>query len=340
MSDLDKFLDLLAEGLRPDERLVGCAFRGDPVDGNWWFDPLTRRDDGRWRMPGNAALNRYTCPSALRLRPDGKAPRVKDNFAAGLALMIDDVGDLASGNPSVKADWSALDDWNPTVQIETSPGNFQCWFMLTEPCRDRALFARLLTQFATVRGGDKGAARPEQPARVPESTNDKPKHNGWQVKVHHLDGPRYSVEDLADIFGLDLAVPYQRPRPQVSDDAKAAMAEHCMRIIEVVKKAGMALPRQDRDDALRLKCPFGDGHTDGIDSRRAVVFLPSEANGWIGAFDCKHAHCTVDRDPATNQRIDNGVGNGWREFSQWVDDQIADSLADATDNVSEEFFNE
>ena len=323
MSDLDKFLDLLAEGLQPGERLVGCVKSGDPQEGGWPFKALTRSNDGRWRMPGNSALNRFTAPSAFRAGADGIVHRRKENWAAGLALMVDDVGE---GSPSNKADWAVLDGWKPTVLIETSPGNFQCWFMLTEPCRDREKFATLLTQFAVVRGGDPAAARPEQPARTPEASNLKPKHGGWSVKVHHLDGPRYSLEDLADIFGLDLRVPYRRPRPMVSTEAEAAAQAHCERIIEVIKEAGLLLPRQDSNDLLRIKCPFSDGHTDGRDSGRAVVFLPSEKNGYNGAFDCPHAHCVVERD-AAGRREDNGVGNGWREFTQWVDDQITEDLA-------------
>ena len=344
--DLDTFLDLLAAGLQPDERLVGAAFAGDPTSRHGWLaEELTRRPDGSWNVPGTASLNRYTCVSAFHQAEDGSWHRRKEDFAAGVALMVDDVGNLAEavaeaeeqnkqavaeGKPpehksSVKADWSVLDGWTPTALIETSKGNFQAWFVLEEPCRDLDKFERLLNQFVTVRGGDKSCKDVARPARTPESKNCKKKcgRGGWEVVVHHLDGPRYSLEDLEDIFGLDLTVPYRRPAPQIGDEAAAMRKAHFERCLAVLKSAGMVKRRQGRSRWIQITCINVDNHTGRADSGTALA-EPSEANGWNGTYNCKHDSCAILHD-ALGKRI-AGVGIGWPEFTDWVNEQMVDQI--------------
>lgn len=336
--DLDKFLDLLAAGLRPDERLVGTAFAGNPKRRGWPAEELTRQPDGSWNMPGTAGLNRYTCVSAFHQAEDGSWHRRKEDFAAGVALMVDDVGDLAASvaeaeeqnkqavaegkppehKPSVKADWSVLDGWKPTVKIETSKGNFQVWFILEEPCRDIDKFERLLDQFVTVRGGDKSCKDVARPARTPESRNCKPKcgRGGWEVVVHHLDGPRYSLEDLEDIFELNLTVPYRRPAPQIGDEVAAMRRAHFYRCLAVLKAAGMVKRRQGPRGWIQITCINVDNHTDRKDDGTALA-EPSEKNGMTGAYNCKHDSCTTSTDARGNR-----VGIGWPEFTDWVNEQM------------------
>jgi hypothetical protein len=347
--DLNTFLDLLAVGLRPDERLVGAAFAGDPKNRHGWLaEEITRQPDGSWNMPGNASLNRYICVSAFHQAEDGSWRRRKEDFAAGVALMVDDVGDLAEAvaeaeeknkqavaagkppehKPSVKADWSVLDGWKPTALIETSKGNFQVWFVLDEPCRDLDKFERLLGQFVTVRGGDKSCTDVARPARTPESRNCKKKcredgSKGWDVVVHHLDGDRYSMEDLEDIFELNLTVPYRRPAPQIDDEAAQMLEAHFYRCVEVLKAAGMVKRWQRSPRWIQITCINVDNHTNRKDDGTALA-IPSDKNGWTGAYDCKHDSCATLKD-ARGERVE-GVGIGWREFTDWVDEQIAPQL--------------
>ncbi len=319
MSDLDKFLDLLAEGLQPGERLVGNAFAGDPAPGEetargrWNTYGLKRRDDGSWTMPGNDRVNRYVGVAAFRQAEDGTWRRKKDLFAAGCALMVDDVGDTSEGNPSVKVDWSALDGWKPTALIETSNGNFQCWYVLKEPCRDPVVFELLSSEFVRVRcgGKDPGMLSVSRVGRTPESTNGKKKHSGWQVEVHHLDGPRYTPEDLAAIWGLDLNPPVKRARPHIDNAEAASRKDHFYRLLAMLEESGMVKRRANRGGWIQVTCINVDNHSGRADSGTAIA-EPSEANGWTGAYDCKHGSC---------------AGIGWREFTQFIDDQITEHLA-------------
>ncbi|MNF10411.1 hypothetical protein D3C80_2113390 [compost metagenome] len=51
---------------------------------------------------------------------------------------------------------------------------------------------------------------------------------------------------------------------------------------------------------------------------------PSDANGWAGAFDCKHSSCATNRG-ADGGRLDDS-GRGWREFTDWVNERIVPQL--------------
>ncbi|KQN50469.1 hypothetical protein ASE98_23390 [Pseudomonas sp. Leaf48] len=356
--DLNTFLDLLAEGLRPDERLTGSAFAGDPTKdndnpkaarGRWKVRGLVRYSDGDWNFDGDAQMNRFVSFSAFHIDDDGQRRRWrrrKQNFAAGCALMVDDVGYLAdaiakaekknkqaiaAGEPgnyesSVKFDFAILDGWTPTALIETSEDNFQAWYVLDEPCRDRALFARLLDQFVTVRGGDKKCKDIAHVGRTPESKNCKDKYDadgkrGWQVRVKHLDGPRYSVEVLAHIYGLDLTVPYQRPWAHVSGKTMERQESYFKRCLNVLEAAGMV--KGQRGEMIDIICPFIGDHSDRADTG-TVLMEPSDTNGWTGAFDCKHSSCATNRD-ASGRRLDDS-GRGWREYTDWVNERIIPQL--------------
>jgi hypothetical protein len=50
--------------------------------------------------------------------------------------MVDDLG--------TKVPWEAIGGFKPTALIETSPDNFQAWYVLDQVCRDRDKFEKLL----------------------------------------------------------------------------------------------------------------------------------------------------------------------------------------------------
>ena len=69
--------------------------------------------------------NVYFTVAAFRQNDRGEWRRRKDQFAGGILLMIDDLGD----GPGSKFQLSKIDELPPTALIETSPGNFQAIYM-------------------------------------------------------------------------------------------------------------------------------------------------------------------------------------------------------------------
>ena len=172
-----EFVEQLSRGLQTDhERLVANAFIGDPHE-------VMKQ---RWRsrgvvpegpIPGSTGHNRYISIAAFRRAEDGTWRRKKELFAAGCALMVDDL--------NTKVSWSALNGVEPTALTETSPGNFQAWYFFEEPLRDRAKFDRLIEMFVRNRigGADPGMKGVTRVGRLPESTNGKPQYAGWEVVI-------------------------------------------------------------------------------------------------------------------------------------------------------------
>ena len=69
--------------------------------------------------------NVYFCVSGMRKGDDGRWRRSKDNFAGGLCLMIDDLGD----GPGSRAPLSTIKALKPTALVETSPSNYQAIYL-------------------------------------------------------------------------------------------------------------------------------------------------------------------------------------------------------------------
>ncbi len=121
------FLDCLAHALRPDERFILCAFRGDPNEAPsnaWRPRPWKPGTD----IPFSARNNAYVTVASFGKVADGGFRRRRDSFKAGHALMVDDVG--------TKVNIDIVKHVKPTAIVETSPGNEQWWYMLKEPERD------------------------------------------------------------------------------------------------------------------------------------------------------------------------------------------------------------
>lgn len=305
----DDFLAALGADLPEDERHILCAFSGDPDE----------KQDFAWKphawrpgkeVPFDMRCNAYISVASFRLWPDGTWRRRAEAFAAGRALMIDDIG------TKVPVDFVKL--LPPTALIETSPGNFQAWYFFEEPVRDRAEFDALIRACIDKFGVDPGMAGVTRVGRIPGFTNGKPKYGGsFRVRLDSLHADRrYAPEQIVDAFGLQLKPARTFSLANVSSETVRHRAEMFAAVVRWLRVHRML----KRDEAnvggwVPVVCPWTAQHTGQVDTG-AAIRLPSEENGFYGAFRCHHGHC---------------LGKGWAALTDWIAEESAEQLEKVND---------
>jgi len=288
--------------------VMTCTFRGDPnadIAGKWRARPIVdvdNLDDG---------ANVYLSVSAMGRNERGEYRRRKENFAAGLLLMIDDIGT----GPGSKFPMSILDAATPTALIETSPENFQAVYMFNEAVTDATMFNALINGFIARQflGKDTGMAGINRVFRPPYGVNGKPKYGGWSVRAAawHPE-TRYSLGGLAEEFGIDIQqfMPVTR-KPMATRSISEGMKAF-VQVRRALRDMGM-LKAEEPDLAgwQNIICPWTADHTGGADNG-AAIREPAEENGWTGAFRCHHGSCK---------------GRGWRELTEVLADDAERAMA-------------
>jgi len=311
----DKFLKAMKAHVPDDARIMACQFRGDPnsdIYGKWRARILSRAN-----MVDELA-NVYLCVSAMRQNSRGEWRRRKENFAGGLLLMIDDVGD----GPGSKFPLATIDALRPTCLIETSPNNFQATYFFDRLVDDLEEFDALIRAFIEKKflGSDTGQAGVNRVFRPPVGINGKEKYGGWRVRGHHWRPElRYSPDELASAFQLR---PQRRnPVPRHDATMEGFKADRIRAFIDVraaLRAAGM-IKREEPDYSgwMQVTCPWTDDHSAGADTG-AAVRMPAIENEWCGAFRCHHGHCE---------------GRGWRDLTDWITKQCTELLEEINRNA-------
>jgi hypothetical protein len=262
-----------------------AGFPGDPyaVSGALW--------GGRPVLDGLPAFikpenNNYICVSAFQAGADGVYRRRKANFAAMYTVMVDDIG------TKVAPERIAME---PSVQVETSPGNAQAWYFLDppelDPIRADLLLMRMIASGLCADARDPGMRGVTRYGRLPIG------RNGKGVYVERLGKPfvqrvtrwqpdrRVPLDDLARAYGLDLTPapkPRRKPRPLGKPD------DNVLQELEALDL--YAGPLAGVEGGHLIVCPWLHEHTDGDESGTAY-FEPGEENSWRGGFKCHHGHC-------------------------------------------------
>jgi len=308
----DEFFKEMLRHVPEDARIMGCQFRGDPnsdIYGKWRARTLRRAS-----MVDELA-NVYLCVSAMKQNSRGEWRRRKENFAGGLLLMIDDVGD---GKGS-KFPLSTLSALTPTALVETSAGNFQATYFFDTLIEDIELFDALIRSFIERQflGNDTGQAGVNRVFRPPAGINGKPRHEldgqPWKVALSEWRPElRYSVQQIAEAFDLKL----QKRNPMqlhagTVNNLKAERIRTFMSVRAAMRSAGM-IKREEPDYSgwIQIACPWVDQHTDGVDNG-AAIREPADENGWYGGFRCHHGHCAE---------------KGWRELTDWLSHHVQEIL--------------
>lgn len=310
LNDPETFLRDLAAGLPEDERLILCGFMGDPN---------TAPPDA-WRprpwAPGRPILlhpdaNGYVTVGSFRRAGDGSFRRRGETFAAGRALMVDDVGTKVPRDKTL--DWP-----QPSWRIETSPGNEQWWYLLAEPERDVARFDGVIRAFISgaLLGADPGMSGVTRVGRLPTFINGKDKYRsqgsprGFRVRAIERTEARYTTQELLDGFGLRI-VGRREPRVKLASEEALARNEAFLAAYKFLQQRRM-LKKRDPDPSgwTEMRCPWVSDHTSSADTG-AAIREPSAENDYYGAFRCHHGHC-ADR--------------GWAELTEWIADLAAEEL--------------
>ena len=172
-----------------------------------------------------AKRNTYFSVGAVR-PAEGVMRRLKANFARLLVLVADDVDpDDLMGAPS----WS----------IQTSPGKRQVGVLLDtqDPdCANLELTTRLVTSMSD-RGyikADKSGNNVVRYVRLPVGQNQKPRDSGpFSHVVEHWDPSiRYTLEDAAGIFGIDLdSIRHEQSQQQAQPSMHVGEQDERLRIL-------------------------------------------------------------------------------------------------------------
>ena len=306
MTAADDFLSALAEGLPEDERMLLCGFGGDPlVAGPRAWRPRPWRPGRAIDLP--ATWNVYVTVGAFGRAGDGSFRRRTETFAAGRALMVDDVG--------TKVARSTVAGVPPTARIETSPGNEQWWYLLAPPERDAATFDGVIRAFIAGRllGADPGMSGVTRVGRVPGFHNGKALYGGWQCVMHELNDRRYATEELLARFGLQIRGRRVERAHLPTEEAlqRNQMFAAAFRWLDLHNM----LKRHEPDPSgwIEAVCPWIDEHTGRANSGFAIR-EPAPENGYFGAARCHHGHC---------------ADKGWAELTEWIAERAAEELESA-----------
>lgn len=299
---IEQFFKAMSLHVPTNAQIMSCQFRGDPGEefrGKWRarvVDDLRSVDRG---------ANVYFAVSAMKPNARGQYRRRKENFAAGLLLMIDDLGT----GPGAKFPLEIIDPLPPTCLVETSPENYQAIYLFDRPVTEISLFERLIKQFIHKEfiGNDPGMNGVNRVFRPPVGVNGKRKYGGyWIVKAHEEHyARRFSPEAIAAAYELDLTPRVSIPRGATTNRAASIRAF-------VAVRSGLELRGEREDGWTDIQCPWVAGHTGGLDNG-AGIREPAEENGWTGAFRCHHGSCAE---------------RGWRDLTEWLAADAADILSD------------
>ena len=249
--------------------------------GMWGGGPLEYSRD----LYKDPQRQNYTCVSSFNRDGEGVYYRQIEFFAALHFLVLDDIG------TKVKVDPRSLGLGEPTAIIETSSGNQQWFYRLSEPVRDVSI-AHFLTKqvLATPVQGhlltDQGAKGITRLCKLPQGRNLKlALGQPWQNRLSSWRPElSYSAETIAGWFGHTLEkVPQINAVPAAS---AAQSGEHPL--IQALQAAGLLKSAQQKGSGWwDITCHQHQLHTKGVDNGTAVKV---RADGsWT--MKCQHGHC-------------------------------------------------
>jgi hypothetical protein len=272
---------------------VVVSFAGNPAtvgSGAWLGKPWSVDE---MFLPGDH--NNYTSFAAFRPDDNGEYRRQKKHFAALYAVMLDDIG------IKVPLDRISLE---PSWIIETSKGNYQYGYILSETLRDSAEADRLFAAIIDAELTDPGANGPcARIGRLPGAINGKHADDSgaaWQCKLTHWQPElRYSVQEIVDGLQVELKETSQQHRAQSRKNCVVADQPHYGEVVHIPRadenpvltalKASGLYKQPLGDGRHDITCPWVQEHSDQVDHGTAY-FEPSESYP-LGGFKCQHGHC-------------------------------------------------
>ena len=234
----------------------------------------------------------YTCVSTFRRTEEDYYYRQIEYFNALHFIVLDDIGTKVTVDPRT------LGFGEPTYINETSPGNHQWFYRLSEPVRDISVASYLTKQVLAmpVQGHlmtDQGAKGVTRLCKLPEGMNLKLSlGTPWQnQQVSWRPDLSYSAAEIAGWFGANLnKAPIVHAAPAASsDDAESHP------LIVALEAAGMLKSGHQKGSGWwDIHCHQRDLHTKSLDNGTAVKVRGD--GSWT--YKCQHGHCadTTPRD--------------------------------------------
>lgn len=282
----DEFLRTLFAGLSGDVAPVVTSFKGNPATVSPAGWKSRRWQDGTTALPDEA--NNYFSLATFRPDDAGEYRRRKAQFVALHVVMLDDIGG------KVPMERVTLP---PTWLLETSPGNYQAGYLLTEPITDGPLADRLMNAIVAAELCDPGANGPRaRLARLPVAVNGKHAPPFACRMVTWAPERHYSVADL--VAGLQLEMGQAErakrttprahaTRPDDGDPVLIPRPEENA-VIKALRERGLyKIPLGDGKHDIT--CPWVNEHTGAVDG--GTAYFEPDDNWPIGGFKCLHGHC-------------------------------------------------
>ena len=265
---------------------IVVSFPGNPTNApsRSWYGQVWL--DGHSSLPADE--NNYFSLASFVPDETGRYRRKKASFKALHAVMLDDVGSKVSMERVTLP---------PSWLLETSPGNYQAGFILSEPLTDGLLADKLMNAIVAANLCDPGANGPRaRLARLPVAINGKhePVFNcrleTWSPEL------RYSVEEMVSGLQLEM-VETSRPKRQSSREPQERPVEGDPvwlprpaenPVLNALNNAGLykAPLGAGKHD---VTCPWVHEHTNRIDG--GTAYFEPDDHWAIGGFKCLHGHC-------------------------------------------------
>ncbi len=222
---------------------------------------------------------------AAAFQKPGSTARSNRNFESGWLVVLDDVG--------TKIDKAFVDEFapEPTYVIETSEGNFQYGFVLTEPVYDvrkwNAFYPLMKeTEFAGAADNSGWGAY----KRLPFGLASKPGKEGFVTRLTHwAPDVRYSIDELANALGFDLSEE-NVARIDMPGLASAASSDWMHDLgYEAFAELGWLKSDPKENGWVDVRCPWEHEHVGG-DRATGTAYTCAGGDGEPD-FKCHHAHC-------------------------------------------------
>lgn len=286
-------------------RPILVSFVGNPstVNGSKWFGQPWGGAASFLHLSENS--NNYFSLAIFKSDETGQYRRRKSHFQGLCAVMLDDIGSKISMERLTLP---------PSWLLETSPGNYQAGYLLTEPLTNSKTADQLINAIINAGLCDPGANGPTtRLARLPIAVNGKHEpHFNCRMEIWSPDR-RYSVQELVDGLQLEIVQTERSKREKThsrqSDDADSDSVliprpeENA--VIAALRQRGLyktPLGSGKHD----ITCPWKDEHTDAID--HGTAYFEPDDNWPLGGFKCLHGHCTERHVRDLLRMLDIGTG--------------------------------
>lgn len=309
-SAANEFLSAFVPALPNEERMILAGFGGCPsVATHHAWKPLSWKPGRDIKMDCGIAdsWNAYCSVSSFRRVADGSFRRRTEAFAAGRALLIDDV--------YTKVPLEKVSALQPSAKIRTSPGNEQWWFFLDEPCYDVGRFDAMIRAFISQQlcDQDPGMAGVSRVARLPGYWNRKKAYGEpFKTQLVSLNDRRFSIDEILSAFKLKLNG-VRGPRTGLIPEEAPERVRMFQTYFQWLSQHRMIKSDPDRSEWVQITCPFVDSHTGGLDNGSAIR-LPHADNNFWGGFSCMHGHC---------------IDKTWGDLVDYINDISVEELEEA-----------